>query len=86
MVSLWWFAGTSDPISVSLYTNAVTPVYLTANAPANPTGTAGDITGSSYPSVYCSSSMATNYDSMYTNAVTNIQVQFSSTSSSWGLR
>ena len=82
-MSLWWFGGTSNTITIQITTSTDGNV---ASHNVSPTGTAGTIAGAAYQP-YCANSQAANVDKNFTDNTPSIKVKVKSTAgSNWGLR
>ena len=82
-MSLWWFGGTTNTITVQLTTATDGSI---GSQTASPTGNAGTIANAAYQP-YCANSKAANFDHNFTDNTASVKVKVASTSgSNWGLR
>ena len=84
LVSIWWFSGSTDSVTLQLATSANANIGSTTVTPA---GTAGTIAGAAYDP-YCANSKATNVDHEFTDNTPSVKVNFkaNAASANWGLR
>ena len=82
MMSIWWFGGTSNTVTIQLTTAANGNL---GSATVTPSGVAY-FSGATY-NPYCTNSQASNFDQNFTDNTASVKVRVASTAgSNWGLR